>query len=92
VCVCVCVCIYIYIYIYTIIKRPTGNISKSFRKYLSNRNGKHAVVTEPQKKKKKAALRNAHILGKTLMWEYKAFIIGHNVTLQPENSRSLFFV
>jgi len=41
----------------------TGTISKSFRKYVSNKPGKHAVI----ELEKTAILGTAHILRKVLM-------------------------
>ena len=46
-----------------IIKRATGTISKSFRKYVSNIPGKHEV----KELQKTAILRTAHTLRKVLM-------------------------
>jgi len=47
----------------SVIKRATGTISKSFRKYLSNIPGKHEV----QELQKTTILGTAHILRKVLM-------------------------
>ena len=46
-----------------VIKGATGNISKSFRKYVSNIPGKHEV----KELQKTAILSTAHILRKVLM-------------------------
>jgi len=46
-----------------VIIRPTGTISKTFRKYVSNIPGKHEV----REQQKTAILGTAHILRKVLM-------------------------
>jgi len=52
-----------------VIAGPTGTISKSFRKYVSNIPGKHEVM----ELQTTATLATAHIHRKVLMYKYKRF-------------------
>jgi hypothetical protein len=55
----------------------TGIISRLFGKCLTNIPRKHETE-EPQKKT--AILGTAHILRKVLVWKYKIFRMGNNIT------------
>jgi hypothetical protein len=61
-----------------VIRRATGTVSKSFRRFLSNIPEKHAV----KELQKIAILGTAHILRKVLMYKYRTFIIGYTVCPQ----------
>jgi hypothetical protein len=54
----------------------TGTISKSFRKYLSNIQGKHKIKELP---KRKATLDTAYITRKVLIYMYKTFNMKNNI-------------
>jgi hypothetical protein len=54
----------------------TGTISKSLRKYLSNITGKHDI----KELQKTAILGTAHVLREVLMYKYKTFNMGNNIT------------
>ena len=54
----------------------TGNISKSFRKYLNNIMGKH----DSRELQTTAALGTAYVLRKEIMCEYKTFNMGNSIT------------
>jgi hypothetical protein len=57
-----------------VIAGPTGTISKSFRKYVSNTPGKHEVM----ELQTTATLATAHIHRKVLMYKYKRFNTASN--------------
>jgi ribosomal protein RSM22 (predicted rRNA methylase) len=57
-------------------KLTNVTISNSFRKYLSNKPGKHKVI----KLQTTAILGTVHALRTVLMQKYKSFNIGNNLT------------
>jgi hypothetical protein len=59
-----------------VIKRATGNTSKSSGKYLSNIPGNQEI----EELQKTSTLDTAHILRKVLTQKYKTFNLGNNIT------------
>jgi len=61
-----------------VIIEVTGTISKSFRKYLGNIQGKHNIKELP--KKRAVTLDTAHIPRKVLLYMYKTFNMKNNIS------------
>jgi len=63
----------------------TGNITKSFRKYLSNALGQYNIM----ELQNTAVLDTAHVPGEVVMHKYKTFIVEDNITCTVDCSHRL---